>query len=65
MVTEKSRNLLEWASHESKEVESIHPVQMNLYHSITQRKNLDYLHFEVERRVQEKQQIQDQQGFVV
>ena len=51
MVTEKSRNLLEWASHESKEVESIHPVQMNLYHSITQRKNLDYLHFEVEPRV--------------
>ena len=65
MVTEKSRNLLEWASHESKEVESIHPVQMNLYHSNTQRKNLDYLHFEVEPRVQEKQQIQDQQGFVV
>ena len=65
MVIKKSRNLLEWASHQSKEVESIHPVQMNLYQSITQRKSLDYLHFEVEPRVQEKQQIQNQRGFVV
>ena len=46
---------------EKKEVETAQPVQMNIYHSNTHRKDLSWLHFHDKPRVQERQQVKDQQ----
>ena len=45
-------------------MEPVEPVQMmNIYQSNTYRKDLSWLHFDIEPRVQEKQQVKDQQVF--
>ena len=62
MVTEKSCNLSEQQvdlPQENKEVETVEPVQMNIYKSNTYRKDLSWLHFNNEPRVQERQQVKD------
>ena len=43
-------------------MEPVEPVQMNIYESNTYRKNLSWLHFKDEARVQELQQVNDQQS---
>ena len=45
-----------------KEVEPVAPVQMN--QSDTYRKDLSWLHFDNESRVQERQQVKDQQSCI-
>ena len=45
-----------------KEVEPVQPIQMNFYQSNTYRKDLSRLHFNNEPRVQERQQVKDQQS---
>ena len=37
---------------------------MNIYQSNTYRKNLSWLHFDDEPRVQEMQQVKDQQTYI-
>ena len=66
MVTEKSCNLYnnEQTSLENKEVESVQPVQMNICQSNTYRKDLSWLPFGDEPRVQEKQQVRGQQSCI-
>ena len=46
---------------ENNEVEQVEPVQMNIYQSNTYRKELRWLHFDDEPRVQGRQQVYDQQ----
>ena len=70
MVTEKSCSLLEQqvdlpqACHENEEVRPVQPVQMNIYQSNTYRKGLSRLYFNIESRVQERQQVKDQQSYI-
>ena len=47
-----------------KEVEPVEPVLKNIYQSNTYRKDLSWPHFDDEPRVQEKQQVKDQQSCV-
>ena len=49
---------------ENKEVEPVEPVQMNIYQSNTYRKDLSWPHFNDEPRVQERQQVKDQQSYI-
>ena len=49
---------------ENKEVEPVEPVQMNVYQSNTYIKDLSWLHFDDELRVQEKQRVKDQQSCI-
>ena len=44
---------------EIKEVEPVEPVQMNIYQSNPYRKDLSWIHFNDEPRVQERQQVND------
>ena len=64
MVTEKSyiyqKN--EQTYLEKKEVEPVGPVLKNIYQSNTYRKDLSWPHLDDEPRVQEKQQVKDQQS---
>ena len=46
----------------NKEVETVEPVQMNIYQSNIYRKDLSWLHFKDEPRVQERQQVKDQKS---
>ena len=46
------------------EVEPVELVQMNIYHSNTFR-NLNWLHFDNEPSVPEKQKVKDQQTFII
>ena len=66
MVTEKSCNLSEKRVDlfENKEVEPVEPVQMNIYQINTYRKDLSWLHFDDEPRVQQRQQVKDQQSCI-
>ena len=66
MVTEKSCNQNnEQTSLEKKELEPVEPVQMKIYQSNTySRKDLSWLHFNDEPRIQEKQQLKDQQSCI-
>ena len=43
-------------------VDSVVPVQMNIYQSNTYRKDLSWLRFEDKPRVQERQQVLDQES---
>ena len=61
MVTEKLCNLNEQTSIENKEVEPVQSVHMNIYQSNNYRKDLSWLHFDDEPRVQERQQVKNQQ----
>ena len=45
-------------------MEPFEPVQMNIYQSNTYRKDLHWLHFDDEPRVQEKQREKDQQSYI-
>ena len=54
----------EWTSLEKKEVEPPEPVLKNIYQSNTYRKDLSLSHFDDEPRVQEKQQVKDQQSSI-
>ena len=54
----------EQTSLENKEVEPAEPVQMNIYQSNGYRKDLRWLHFYNEPRVQETQQVKDQQYYM-
>ena len=47
-----------------KEVEPVEPVLKNIYQSNTYRKDLSWPHFDNEPRVQEKQQVEDQQSCI-
>ena len=49
----------EYTSLENKEVEPIQPVQMNIYQSNTYKKDLSWLYFNSEAKVQERQQTKD------
>ena len=40
-------------------------VQMNIYQSNTYRKDLSWLNFDVESRIQEKQQMKEQQSYIL
>ena len=42
------------------EVQQVQPVQMNIYQSNTYRKDLSWLHFDDELRIQQRQQVKDQ-----
>ena len=46
----------------NKEVEPVEPVQTKIYQSNTYRKDLSWLHFNDEPRVQERQQVKDEQS---
>ena len=63
-MTEKSCNLSEQQVDlfENKEVEPVKPVQMNIHQSNTFRKDLSWLLFNDEPRIQEKQQVKNQQS---
>ena len=41
-------------------MEPVEPVQMNTFQSNTYRKDLSWLHFDNEPRVQERQEVKDQ-----
>ena len=45
-------------------METVEPVQMNIYQSNTYKKYLSWLHFDDEPRVQERQQEKDQQSCI-
>ena len=45
-------------------MEPVQPVLMNIYQSNTYRKDLSWPHFDDEPRVQEKQQVKDQQSCI-
>ena len=45
-------------------MEPVEPVQMNIYQSNTYKKDLSWLHFDDEQRVQERQQVKDQQSCI-
>ena len=47
-----------------KEVEPVEPVLKNIYQNNTYRKDLSWPHFDDEPRVQEKQQVKDQQSCI-
>ena len=47
-----------------KEVVTVEPVLKNIYQNNTYRKDLGWPHFNDERRVQEKQQVKDQQFYI-
>ena len=47
---------------EKKKVEPVEPVPKNIYQSNTYRKDLSWLHFENEPRVQERHKEKDQQS---
>ena len=47
-----------------KEVEPVEPVQMNIYQTNTYRKELRWLHFNNEARVQEMQQVNYQLSYI-
>ena len=49
---------------ENKEVEPVQPVQINIYQSNTYKKDLSWLHFDDKPRVQERQQVKDQQSCI-
>ena len=49
---------------ENKEVEPVELVQMNIYQNNTYRKDLSWLHFNDEPRVQEGQEVKDQQSCI-
>ena len=54
----------EQTSRRIKEVEPVDPVQKNIYQSTTCKKDLSWLHFDDEQRVQEMQQVKDQQSCI-
>ena len=67
MVTEKSCNLSEQRvelTREKKEVEPVEPVLKNIYQRNTYKKDLSWPHFNDEPRVQENQQVKDQQSCI-
>ena len=66
MMTEKSCNLSEQhiVPLENKEVEPVEPVQMNIYQSNNYRKDLSWLHFSNQPRIQERQQVKEQQPYI-
>ena len=45
-------------------MELVEPVQMNIYQSNTYRKDLSWIHLDNEPRVQERQQVKDQQSCI-
>ena len=45
-------------------MEPVEPIQINIYQSNTYRKNLIWLHYDDESRVQERQQLKDQQSCI-
>ena len=49
---------------ENKEVELVEPVQMNIYQSTTNRKDLSWVHFGDKSMVPERQQVKDQQSCI-
>ena len=51
-------------SFQNKEVESVQPVQINIYQSNIYRKDLSWLHFDDVPRVQERQEVKDQQSCI-
>ena len=46
-------------------METVEPVQMNICQSNTYRKDLRWLHFDGEPRVQERQQVKYQQSYII
>ena len=51
----------EWTCKKNKQMESVQSVQMNIYQSNTYRKDLSWQHFNNQPRVQQKQQVYDQE----
>ena len=49
---------------ENKGMEPVEPVQMNIYQSNTYKKDLSWLHFDDEPKVQERQQGKDQKSCI-
>ena len=61
LISRNGDKKAEWTSLENKEAEPIEPAQMNIYQSNTYGKDLSWPQFEDEPRVQERQQVKDQQ----
>ena len=64
MVAKKNHTIYQnnkQSPHENEEVKPVEPVHINIYQSNTYRKGLAWLHFNDEPRVQERQQVKDQQ----
>ena len=49
---------------ENREVEPVEPAQISIYQSNTYRKDLGWLHFDNEPRVQERQQVKAKQSYI-
>ena len=66
MVTQKPCNLSEYRVDlpRKKEVEPVKPVLKNIYQSNTYRKDLGWPNFDDMPRVEEKQQVKDQQSCI-
>ena len=45
-------------------MEPVHLVQMNIYQNNTCKKNLSWLYVDTEPRVEERQQVRDQQSYI-
>ena len=60
----KSVRISNRPSGQIKEVEPVQPVQMNIYQTNTYRKELRWLHFNNEARVQEMQQVKYQLSYI-
>ena len=45
-------------------MELVEPVQINIHQSDNYRKDFSWLHFDNEPRVQERQQVKDQQSYI-
>ena len=57
---------IEYTSLENKGVEPVKPVQINIYQSnyLYIEKNLSWLHFDNEPRIQYRQQVKGQQSYI-
>ena len=51
-------------SFQNKEVEPVQPVQINIYQSNAYRKDLSWLHFHNVSKLQDRQQVKDQQSCI-
>ena len=64
MVAEKPCNNNEWTFHENKQVEPVQLVKKDIYQSNTCIKDLSWLHFDDKPKVQERDQVKDQEYYI-
>ena len=56
--------LIEYTLLKYKDMEPVQAVQLNIYRSNACRNDLSWLHFDDEQRLQERQQVKDEQSFI-